>query len=63
MLRSQAYAEALRRANAEAEAERKENFPYLDPTLYVLVGPRPPFGGDRWLARGFDPQILRSEPE
>ena len=54
-LRSQAYAQALRRANEELEAARQRDFPYLDTTLYMVVGPRPPFGGDAWLARGFDP--------
>lgn len=41
-LRSAAYAEAFRRANAEAEEQRQRDFPYLDPTLHLLVGPRPP---------------------
>lgn len=54
-LRSEAYAEALRRTAAELEAARQRDFPYLDTTLYMLVGPRPPFGGDAWLAQGFDP--------
>jgi hypothetical protein len=54
-LRSEAYAEALRRTAQELEAARKRDFPYLDTTLYMLVGTRPPFGGDAWLAQGFDP--------
>lgn len=54
-LRSAAYAEALRRTAQELEAARKRDFPYLDTTLYMLVGTRPPFGGDAWLAQGFDP--------
>ena len=54
-LRSEAYAEALRRAAQELEAARQRDFPYLDTTLYMLVGTRPPFGGDSWLAQGFDP--------
>ena len=58
-LRSQAYAQALRRTNEELEAARKRDFPYLDTTLYLIVGPRPPFGGDAWLARGFDPLATR----
>ena len=52
-LRSQAYAEAMRRTSVELEEARKRNFPYLDTTLYLLVGPRPPVGGDAWLASGF----------
>jgi hypothetical protein len=54
-LRSEAYAEALRRTAEELEAARKRDFPYLDTTLFMLVGTRPPFGGDSWLAQGFDP--------
>jgi len=54
-LRTEAYAEALRRTAQELEAARQRDFPYVDATLYLLIGPRPPFGGDRWLARGFDP--------
>ena len=52
-LRSQAYAEAMHRTSVELEAARKRDFPYLDTTLYLLVGPRPPAGGDAWLAAGF----------
>lgn len=52
-LRSQAYMEAMRRTGAELEAARKRDFPYLDATLYLLVGPRPPAGGDEWLAHDF----------
>jgi tetratricopeptide (TPR) repeat protein len=54
-LRTEAYAEALRRTAQELEAARQRDFPYVDATLYLLIGPRPPFGGDRWLAQGFDP--------
>lgn len=62
-LRSEAYAEALRRTAQELEAARQRDFPYMDATLYLLVGPRPPFGGDSWLARGFDPALQRDPPE
>jgi hypothetical protein len=54
-LRSAAYVEAMRSADAELEAARNKNFPYLDKTLYLLVGPRPPFDGTALLARDFDP--------
>lgn len=60
-LRSQAYAEALRQTAQELEAARRRDFPYLDTTLYMLVGTRPPFGGDAWLAQGFDPAPRTSE--
>jgi predicted negative regulator of RcsB-dependent stress response len=54
-LRTEAYAEGLRRTAQELEAARQRDFPYVDATLYLLIGPRPPFGGDAWLAQGFDP--------
>ncbi|HET8936444.1 MAG TPA: hypothetical protein VFN67_23530 [Polyangiales bacterium] len=54
-LRSQTYAEGLRRTAEELEAARQRDFPYVDATLYLLIGARPPFGGDAWLAQGFDP--------
>jgi hypothetical protein len=63
LLRSATYAEALKRTNEELEAARVKAFPYLDTTLYLMVGPRPPFGGDAWLARGFDPINARAEGE
>jgi hypothetical protein len=56
-LRSESYAEAMRRANQEFEQARSRDFPYLDPTLYLLVGPRPPFDGRALLLRGFDPDV------
>lgn len=60
-LRSAAYTEALRRTAQELEAARKRDFPYLDTTLYMLVGTRPPFGGDAWLAQGFDPAPRKTD--
>ena len=54
-LRTQTYVEALRRNAQELEAARTRDFSYLDTSLYLLVGPRPAFGGDAWLANGFDP--------
>lgn len=36
-LRSEAYAEAFRRANEEFEQRRMEEFPYMAPTLYLFV--------------------------
>lgn len=54
-LRSAAYAEAFRHSNEELSAARAKHYPYLDDTLYLLVGPRPPFDGDSLLLRDFDP--------
>ncbi len=39
-LRSRAYAEAFERANQELEAERLRDYPYVDPTMHVLLRPR-----------------------
>ncbi len=36
-LRDEAYAEAFRRANEEFEQRRKDEFPYVPPTLYFFV--------------------------
>lgn len=36
-LRDETYAEAFRRANEEFEQRRKEDFPYMPPTLYFFV--------------------------
>lgn len=39
-LRSQAFVEALRAANEEFEQERQSSYPYLTPSLFMLIGPR-----------------------
>jgi hypothetical protein len=62
-LRSATYAEAFRRSSEQLEAARLRDFPYLDTTLYMLVGARPPFGGEAWLLRGFDPAAARSRSD
>lgn len=54
-LRTASYVEALRAATREFEAAWHRDYPYLDPGLYLLVGPRPPFDGEALAARGFDP--------
>ncbi len=54
-LRSASYVEAMRRADAELEASRKKAFPYLDASLFLLVGGRPAFDGTALMARDFDP--------
>lgn len=56
-LRTQSYVEALRHTAEQLEAARMRDFPYVDASLYLLVGPRPAFGGDAWLAAGFDPLL------
>lgn len=62
-LRSATYAEAFRRSNEELEADRLRDYPYLETTLYLLVGPRPAFGGEAWLLRGFDPATAHSHQD
>jgi hypothetical protein len=39
-LRSHAFVEALKAANAAFEKSRAASYPYMAPTLFVLVGPR-----------------------
>src|SRR5262245_38140251 len=58
-LQTAAYAEAMRAASDELEANRTRDFPYMSPTLYLLVGSRPPFQGDELMLRGFDPLAAR----
>lgn len=55
-LRSQAYAEALRRTVEELEQRRRRDFPYVGPDLFLLLGPRPPVDEAALLGGGFDPQ-------
>ena len=62
-LQTQAYAEAMRAADDELEAERVRDFPYMNTTLYLLVGHRPPFDGDSLLLRGFDPKATQSSED
>jgi hypothetical protein len=54
-LQTEAYVEAMRAADSELETNRKRDFPYLNTSLYLVVGPRPPFDGDELLLRRFDP--------
>jgi tetratricopeptide (TPR) repeat protein len=54
-LQTEAYVEAMRAADDELEANRTRDFPYLNTSLYLVVGRRPPFDGDELLLRRFDP--------
>lgn len=58
-LRNEAHAEAFRHAHEDLEARRAREFPYLDTSLYQLVGPRPPIAPHGLLESGFAP----AEPE
>jgi tetratricopeptide (TPR) repeat protein len=58
-LQTAAYAEAMRAAAQEFEANRTRDFPYMSATLYLLVGTKPPFDGDELVLRGFDPVATR----
>jgi hypothetical protein len=55
VLQTEAYVEAMRAADDDLEASRARDFPYLNTSLYMLVGRRPPFDGDELRLRGFDP--------
>ncbi|MEZ4254393.1 MAG: hypothetical protein R3A78_01560 [Polyangiales bacterium] len=52
-LRSASYAEALERTASELRRHHAADFPYLDETLYLLVGRRPPIDGMRLLIDPF----------
>lgn len=54
-LRSASYSEAFRRTNEELEAGRTKDFPYLPPSLYLLVGKRPVRDLQAFMLAGFDP--------
>jgi tetratricopeptide (TPR) repeat protein len=42
VLRDRSYAEAFEQAHLEAEERRRRDFPYVAPTLHLLLGARPP---------------------
>lgn len=52
-LRSEAFVEALRTANADFERARRKAYPYLSPGLFMLVGPRQAELGKELLANHF----------
>lgn len=54
-LRSVAFMEGLREVSAELSRDHERDFPYVSETLYLLLGPRPPFDRMAWLGRRFDP--------
>jgi len=60
-LQGEADAEAFRRAWSEFEARRQRDYPYVDPGLYLLLGPRPPVDGTALRLRGFDPLVEQLE--
>ena len=62
-LQTQVIVEAMARAAKDFETKWRRDFPYLGSTLYLLVGPRPPFDGAALLLRGFDPEASRFEEE
>lgn len=55
ILRNQAYVEAMKHTLEEYRKAHQRDFPYLSSTLYLLVGPRPPFDSKGFLERNFDP--------
>jgi tetratricopeptide (TPR) repeat protein len=61
-MRTSAYVDAMRAANEELEAARRRDFPYLNPSLYMLVGKRPPVDGDGLRMRNFDPLAFQDAP-
>jgi hypothetical protein len=59
MLRERTEAEAYLEAMRQLEEERQANFPYLPPSLYLLVGPRPPVDLDTPLREGLPRALAR----
>jgi len=63
-LRSEAFVLGLRTANAQFERSLSENFPYLSPGLFMLVGPRIDAQWPELVERQFLPEAHQpSEPE
>jgi len=65
-LRSAAYAEAFAAAQRDLDARRWRDAPYLSPTLYLLIEPRPaPDERARWLRDWFleSPEIIGDDAE
>jgi len=64
-LRSQAFVEALKTANAQFERSRSEAFPYLSPGLFMLVGPTLDAHWPELVERRFLPEVPEQpiEPE
>jgi len=52
-LRSQSFVAALRAATEGFEQSRADSYPYLDPGLFLLVGPRSDAGWLELVSRGF----------
>jgi tetratricopeptide (TPR) repeat protein len=55
LLQSQSFAEAFAREQAQAEANRKRDYPFLDLDLFLLVGAKPAFDHVPLLRNNFDP--------
>jgi hypothetical protein len=62
-LQSASFAEAFTREQAQAEAARKRDYPYLDFDLFLQVGGKPAFDHVPLLRNGFDPSALLNDGE
>jgi hypothetical protein len=65
-LRTQTYVEAMREANEQLEQQHMRSFPYVSPSLFMLLGPRAEMSRAQLLARKFLPedrseQVLEAE--
>lgn len=54
-LRSEAYATAMTEANDQLEAARKRDFPYVDSSLFLVLGPKAQPGRMSMITRNFLP--------
>lgn len=59
-LQSASFAEAFTREQAQAEAARKRDYPYLEMDLFLQVGSKPAFDHVPLLRNGFDPSAVVS---
>ena len=60
-LRTQAEAEAFLAAMEQLEQERRDSFPYVGPSLFLLLGERPVLDLDAPIHDGF-PAVMAEEP-
>jgi tetratricopeptide (TPR) repeat protein len=62
-LKNSSFAEAFVRDHANAEAQRKRDFPYLDLEMFLQVGAKPAYDHLPLLLHGFDPSAVRTAVE
>ena len=61
-LQSESFVMAMREADRELKRRHQRDFPYLNTTLYLLLGARPPVDSSARLLNLFDPRVQPAEP-